>query len=383
MRGHWLWSTFLFFLLLSLTIIFLLGKAEKYAYLDAKNQKKYTKTGKLYYFFIFIILIVFCLIRNIDLYPKYPSLQTVDMQAYLYYFRSHNPVLWDWNAILSFNQSEPLFYTITWIIGAISLNHRFYWFVLYSFYIIAFLKFFSSTYKKSNYSFFYVLFIINLLYGMAALRSCIANAFCLFAFICMDKDKKLSAIILTFAAILCHYTAIFALPAILICWNKKIIEIKKKYFLLATLIAIIALLLIIPSINNYINTTKYAVYLNNPMSLIGQSPLIACGILCIIYYKRIKEFFPKRMPYVLCVLYNCTLIPLIVTFDISRVSDLFFYPRILVWITLMKCIETKFKKSSDKKIFIFFIFLLVLIYLIKALYDMRELGTMPYIFPFL
>ena len=65
---------------------FLVKRAEQYV-LYKHGVKKYAAQGKCLYMCAYLVLIFFCVIHNVDMYPKYPSENTIDMQAYIYFFQ--------------------------------------------------------------------------------------------------------------------------------------------------------------------------------------------------------------------------------------------------------------------------------------------------------
>lgn len=97
----------------------------------------------------YVILIVFCVIRNVEMYPTNQGEYTIDMQAYIYWFENGLAPKWEWKRILTFNQSEPLFFTINLVIRKFTSNYRVYWFVLYSIYIGCFLHFIKRTFRRT------------------------------------------------------------------------------------------------------------------------------------------------------------------------------------------------------------------------------------------
>lgn len=382
--GEWKWTTYIFFVTVSFVSVILVRNAEKFAYINkADGIKKYKKMGKIYLAFTYLLLIFFCVIRNIEMYPPYidgADIQTIDMKAYIYFFQNGLTAGWDWKKILTFNQWEPLFYSLNLLIRAFTSNYRIYWFILYSFYIICILFFITHTF---NYKMEYVVipyFIVGLLYGMCALRSCMANAICLLAFYCLQKKKNIKFIFFVLVATLFHYTAILVLPLVVVVSignNLRYLEREKCTCLL--IIGIVCIVIMIPIGRYIISLTKYSVYLGNRMTLMGQAPLVCCTLASLIFFNDIKRKYKRLRIYVYMVFYNFLLMPFIVEFDISRISDFFLFPRLLVWTMVVGCIRERCTDDNGKRIVSMGAFIIMMIWMLKIMYDMKAYGIMPYL----
>lgn len=379
--GNWKWTTFFLFVCIALISAMLIKCSRKSIYFDEKNNKeKYGFNAIVYIGLAYVLLISFCLIRNVEMYPPYPGEHSIDMNAYIYFFQNGLTAGWDWKKIVTFNQWEPLFYTINIIIRAFTDNYRIYWFVLYSFYLICMLLFLSKTITRDMEVVILPFFIIGLLYGMCALRSCIANAWCLLAFLNLQKKNKTKFVVYVLIATLFHYTAIVVLPLIIVIYVCEKIKSNERVKSCILLIMAFAIVLIMLPIGKYIILqTKYAVYLGNRMTLLGQAPLFCCVVMALIFFNDIKRKHNNMMVYIYMVLYNFLMMPFIVEFNVNRISDFFLLPRLVVWTMILGCIKDRVKGIGEKRAVSMFGFMVMALWMMKSIFDMKEYGIMPYL----
>ena len=71
------------FVIIAYMTTFLVKRAEQYV-LYKHGVKKYAAQGKCLYMCAYLVLIFFCVIHNVDMYPKYPSENTIDMHTLAY-----------------------------------------------------------------------------------------------------------------------------------------------------------------------------------------------------------------------------------------------------------------------------------------------------------
>ncbi len=383
--GEWKWTTFILFAGVAVVSTQLIKRAESHVYYSIyKGQKKYTSLGRIYLTLTYVLLITLCIIRNVDLYPPYigdaQTDSTTDMQAYIYFFREGMTAGWDWKKILTFNQWEPLFYSLNLLIRAFTANHRVYWFILYTIYCVCLLYFLTHVFDRNMCYAVVPFFIVQLLYGMCALRSCIANAICLVAYVQLQRKKTVSFLVLVIAATLFHYTAIFVLPLVIVVSIGNKIKNNRREKCIALIVLFISLFVLMRPIAEYlIAQTKYSVYLGHRMTIIGQAPLICCTICSLFFYNDIKKKFSSQLTFVYMVFYNFLVMPFIVEFNISRISDFFMLPRIVVWTLVVDCATDKIVEHRYKSIVKMGAFFIMFFWMIKTIYDMKNYGIMPYL----
>ena len=367
------------FVIIAYMTTFLVKRAEQYV-LYKHGVKKYAAQGKCLYMCAYLVQIFFCVIHNVDMYPKYPSENTIDMQAYIYFFQEGLTAGWDWKKIITFNQWEPLFYSINLFIRLFTSNYRIYWFILYSIYVICLLVFTSQFFDNIRTFCIYPFFIVQLLYGMCALRNCMANAFCLLAFCFLKKEKNALFILMVILAMGCHYTAVFVLPAIIaVECGKKLGNYRREKLLTIVVIATVVANIAIPIAKIEILQTKYSVYLGQKMTLLGQMYMVCCAAAGILFLNDMKKKYPELDFLVYIVAYNCILTPLIMEFNIYRINDYFMLPRLMVWSMVIECLQDKVKGQNSKKLVAIIGGFVMFMWMIKNVYDMQGYGIMPYL----
>lgn len=378
---NWKWTTFLLFFLIAIISTMLIKCSKKGIYFDDNSSRGKSGYNTIFYIGLaYVVLIIFCLIRNVEIYPPYPGEHSIDMNAYIYFFQNNLTAGWDWKKILTFNQWEPLFYTVNIIIRAFTDNYRIYWFVLYSFYLLCMLLFLFETIDGNMETVILPYFIVGLLYGMCALRSCIANAWCLLAFLNLQKNKKKKFVLYVLIATLFHYTAIVVLPLVVVIYVSKKLKSNERERCCIFVIMAFAMVFVTLPIGKYIiSQTKYAVYLGNRMTLIGQAPLFCCAVMTLLFFNDIKHKYMNMMVYIYIVLYNFLMIPFIVEFNVSRISDFFLLPRLIVWTMILGCIKDRVKGIAGKRAISILAFGIMMLWMMKTIYDMKEYGIMPYL----
>lgn len=377
--GRFNFFTMFMFAAIAFMTTYLVKNAEKYASYK-QEVKEYTVQGKLLYVCAYLVLILFCVIHNVDMYPKYPAEDTIDMQAYIYFFQEGLTAGWNWGKILTFNQWEPLFYSLNLFIRLFTSNYRIYWFVLYSIYIICLLVFTSNFFGNVKAFYVYPFFIVQLLYGMCALRNCMANAFCMLAFCFLKKGKKGLFIVMVIVAMGCHYTAIFVLPAIIATeCGKRIRDYKREKIFAIIVAATTVANIAIPIAEIVILQTKYSVYLGQSLSLVGQMYMICCGVSGVLFINCINKKYPQLTFLVYIAAYNCILTPMIMKFNMYRINDYFMLPRLVIWSMVIECLQDKVKGQNAKKLVGIMGGFVMLMWMIKSVYDMQGYGIMPYL----
>ncbi len=365
----WKWSTYGVFLIVSILVIYFIDLA----YFGRKNDKQ----KKVCYFLSYLVLIIFAVTRNIEMYPP----ASTDMQTYIYFFQSKLTDGWNWKKIITFNQWEPLFYQMNIWIRYFTDSYRIYWFILFSIIAFGILYFFVENYDNKIYINFVFLFIINYIYSMVALRSGIAVSICLVAFIFLKKGKINKAVFMILLATLFHYTAIVVLPGILLVrFFEKIKRNKVLWVRILVIICFSMILFMLPILQSLLLNTKYSAYLNFSLTILGQMPIIANAGLSLLFYKRIYDKYESKIYLVNLSIYNLLLVPIAINFGAYRINDFFLIPRLFVWGLILECIKDKFfsKDKRMKKIVTIIGFILALIWLTKIIYGMKEYGIMPY-----
>ena len=219
----WSLGTFLFFVLIGLTVSF-------FCKIGTENKGK--GNSGFFFFLAFLILFLVESLRSVNV--------GVDTEEYVDVFREAH--LSGYQAFL-IKPFEPLFMFYIYITSRITDNYIFLFACNAVIKQTAFITFVKKYWKKGDSFLFLPLFVINFQYELAAMRSALAVAFILYAFVYIDSRKYFLSILFSFIAIGFHYTAVFALAIIVfrlaLLYKKDRVSIKMLVLLMmATAIVI-------------------------------------------------------------------------------------------------------------------------------------------------
>ncbi len=385
--GEWLWTTYILYVVLIYTIVGLVKLAESRGVYGANRiSKVYTKHnafGIACYIMIWLILVMLAVTRNVELYPKYPSdTGTIDMQAYLYFFRIHFHPGWDWSKILTLRQTEPLFYTISNAVHFFTDNYRMMWFVVYGLVAFGFVLFISQNFNKNTNLYVLPVFFSAYLYSLSAIRTALSIAFAYIALTALKKHKFFSQWISTFFGFLSHYIIVVIFPVSFFNWIVNKIKNARRFWLcLGTMVFVGGSHLIMEITGRFIEGSKYKAYLSTgSSSIIGQAVVIVLGILVLFFYNELNVKYQNEMVYIHLAILNLLFVPFIINFNIYRVNYYFLPIRILAWGMVLRCIKDKFvcKNKGFQILIDCGAACLSFLWLTKCIYDMHGIGIMPY-----
>lgn len=264
--GQWLWSTYALYILLIYGIVYLVKLAETYGInrnFTIIKKSRHNSFGIACYGMIWLILVLLAVTRNIDLYPQYPNENgTIDMQAYLYFFRINHSPGWDWSKILLLKQTEPLFFVISNWVHSFTDNYVFLWLVIYAIVALGFVFFIEQNYYENVPLYILPVFFSAYLYSLSAIRTALSIAFAYIALSAMKRNRfwlRWTSFILGF---LSHYIIIVILPCKI--FHMMIMKIKKNrtvWLRVGCICAVLGSLGIMEIIKEIIRGTKYKSYL--------------------------------------------------------------------------------------------------------------------------
>lgn len=191
--------------------------------------------------------------------------------------------------IITFNQWEPLFYTINLFIRLFTSNYRIYWFILYSIYVICLLVFTSQFFDNIRTFCIYPFLLSNCCTGCARLETVWQMHFAYWHSAFKERKKALF-ILMIILAMGCHYTAVFVLPAIIaVECGQKLGNYRREKLLIIIVAATIVANIAIPIAEIVISQTKYSVYLGQRLTLRGQMYMICCAAAGVLFLNNMKK----------------------------------------------------------------------------------------------
>lgn len=219
---------------------------------------------------------------------------------------------------------------------------------------------------------------------MCAIRSGLSLAFFLSALAFRKQKKYIAMIIMLFLGYSSHYVIAVAIVGLIFDAMIRLFKNKKRIIVVTALLWLSVFWGFNRLFYNVIATTKYRVYLDHPMTLIGQLPYILLMLACIFYYKRINELFPNDILYVNLSIFNGLITPVIMMFQAYRVNMYFMLPRIYTWGMILYILGQKrwfrknivsFNRSMNLCDFIGGI--IAFLWFAKLVYDGKGNGIMP------
>ena len=398
MLYEWHWTTYILYVLLAGGVILCIKTMtndRQYSIIQTDNACINRRVA----YIIFIILLLFLpLSRNLDIYPTYLEYtsgggrRTIDPQAYVYQFSLYDKLNrfpeYDIKKILTLRQTEPLLYTIAYVVLRLGGNIKIIWLVVYGIIALCYAYFFKNTIQEDSNYLLLIPFLSLFLYGMSAIRSGLSFAFFYTGLACVKKKKGISAVLLFIAGYLSHYIIIFGFAGLI--FDFLATRIKNKRGLILSLFALLAALVIL--LENYgasiIAQTKYSSYLQSGhLTIKGQLPVLIVFFLCLFHYSDLKRKFNKDMLFVNMTIFGGLLVPLVIVFGIYRAENYFAISRLYTWGMLIKlwneehydsgkAIKVRFINSTQY-LYDFIGGICSFIWFTKQVYDMRGDGLMP------
>lgn len=391
MLYEWHWTTFILYCVMASVLIMGVRKLPVYSGMSHKNRSihiPFANAGILY-MFLFALLIILPVFRNLDMYPTYEDAissggRTIDAQTYVWQFLKGDAPGFHFKEMITMRQTEPILYLIAKLILTAGGDIKVVWLVVYSIIAICFLYFFSVTAEENrNYLLLFPVFY-TYLYSMCAIRSGLSLAFFLSALACRKQKKYIAMIIMLFLGYSSHYVVFIAVVGLIFDAMLRLFKNKKRIIVVVALLWLSVFWGFNRSFYNVIATTKYSVYLDHPMTLIGQLPYILLMLVCIFYYNKIKELFPNRTLYVNLSIFNGLMTPVIIMFQAYRVNMYFMIPRIYTWGMILYILGQKrwFRKNivifnRSMNICDFIGGIIAFLWFAKLVYDGKGDGIMP------
>jgi len=320
----WDWKTFIFYTLISISTIVLLKKGEqKPKYLFYFGNLKYSP-GNIYYVIAFIILVLFSILRSVEV--------GTDTITYVNSFRNATDFSFNWETMFLLKQKEPLYSLYIFLLRKVSNNYLIYFLVTYSIITYAVIRFVKSCFNKKSHYTVLILFILLFVYHFSAIRSGLSGAFILLSFCYLKDNKILKALLFTVVATLFHYTAVINILFIFVYKLFSSNILKSRYTIaLAIVTILISSNYVISFLQSSLLGTKYSYYISYQGTLVGNAFIILLAILVWIYFKDLKKQMGSNDVFLYSTLYIASLVPIIVATGAYRVPDIYFWPRLVVW----------------------------------------------------
>lgn len=394
MLYEWHWTTYILYIFVGL---FFLNCLKYLQYDDGKpgswTAMRNRRKRAVFIFAAYLILLALPMLRDIDIYPAYETavsegIRTIDPQGYIWQIMKGDNPGFHLIEMLTFQQTEPLFYTIAQFILKLGGGINMVWFVIFSLVIVCYIYFFRHTMEKGmNYMLLFP-FIPLFLYSMSGIRSGLSFAFFYAALANKKRGKTIAAIICLCIGFCFHSLIVFGIVGLIFdaVWKKLT---NQKYFAVFGFLFIVAGIVSLKTVlASIIVNTKYWSYLEGPgLTIIGQAPELLVFLLCLINYNKLKEKYPDRTLFMNLVIFNAFCVPFVIIFGAYRINMYFIFPRIYVWEMLIKLYTEKYKiygqkltfRIGEKKYGLYDLCGAVIAFLwsTKQLYDMRGMGIMP------
>lgn len=376
MSRSWDTVTFLLYVAISIIVVNLCKIGAVYESQSVSKHSALHKTSNLCYFIAFIILVLLATLRNEYVGSDTPVYVRDFMSATMYHF--------NYNNILSFNQSEPGFQLLLYVVRRFTDNYHVLFFICYSLIAGSYIKFIKYFYdEKSDYIFLQI-FIFFYVSNMSGLRSALGMVFLLPSFMALAEKKYLKSVILTVLAACFHYTMIFNIIIIGLSWvvSNPVIN-RRRWILPAAIIgAMITSYGAVSVLNGLLSVTKYAFYKTDveQLSLLGSAFYIIFAVLIFINYRRLLNRIEQKP--ILKGIMNCC-ISFLITYPVIfltaayRIPNYYALPRLTIWSELEKCYEENVTKNSII-LFRFLCQIVIILYLLYRFTRMAENGNFMY-----
>jgi len=266
----WDWPTFILYTFISLLTVALIKNGEKnarYIYINGIVKKKYGVIGNFFYIAVFSILVMFSALRSYEV--------GIDAFSYVNNFLNATNFEFNWKAVFTLVQGEPLYELYIFLLRKITSNYHIYFFVTYAIITYCFIYFIRSCFDKKSHFVVLILFILSYVYNFSAIRSGLSEALILISFCCLKDKKVMKAILFTVIAALIHYTAIVNILFIIFykIYSSKLFK-NRVVITLSIVIFIASSNYIIALLSEYILSTKYRYYLNYKGTVMGNAFII-------------------------------------------------------------------------------------------------------------
>lgn len=361
---YWSWGTFLLYIVVSLLVC---KCCKNGAVWRARENSKSTtasrfelRNSSLYYFIAFAILVLLGTLRTVEVGS--------DTQVYIEYFDNHRHFDFYISTLFSFNQMEPGFQLYLSLIKSISSNYTFLFLInsiLVAFAYISYVKFFFD--EKSNYTFLQI-FIFYYVSNMSGMRSALATVFLLFSFIQLAKGKYIKSIVLTLIACSFHYTMLFNLYVIVMTFLSKSKGSRRRKWLwiVSLVITVVVAFSSTYSLRGIFAGTKYSYYTERleSQSFLGSLFFIIYGIFAFGSYRYFtsSSLISKKIRSIYLVTLAFLIIyPALFVTGAYRIPNYYILPRLTVWGEMEEHYQDYI---YEKKIYRFFLQIIVIVYLL-------------------
>lgn len=363
------WSYATFFLYLFVTFI-VTNLCKHGAIIQFKRKKSsvniknsiYLKKENMYYFTAYLILLLIASLRTSNVGS--------DTAVYVGYFNSSSSFNFSIQQLFSFNQIEPGFQIYLEIVKNITNNYNIFFLITYSMVAYSYIRFIRYFFdEKSDYLFLQI-FIFFYVSNMSGMRSAMGMIFLLPSFIALSKQKYIKSIALTLCACCFHYTMMFNLGIIVMVWVLGSPYFKRKRWIFPTFMLIVSIFSYagLNILNGLISTTKYGFYTTSieDLSLLGSLFYVIFTIFIFCYHENLMRYIKNKE--ILGSMYYISIsflivYPAIFLTSAYRIPNYYAMPRLTIWASIVKIIESKIKPDS-RMYFRIIIQILVVLYLL-------------------
>ena len=315
------WVVAFVFYIIGLVLCALLRFAESNTHYK-KGKKKYKKEGRITYFFIYTILILFVLLMK----PSYGLLPYLDIFKGMSFYEQSG--FFSMDGLYDAQEVEPLF--MLWISAVRSMTHNQTLFIFLSFsYIwICVLYFSSSFYNRSSFTITFMAMwpvLIDFIFGM---RYAMAVATCLMAMVFFKNKRYFVGFILSIAACFIHYLALVFIMYLCFFFVLTLL-FKEKVDSIKVILLMVAGSAIFTVLGySVFSSFRFAYRMTDTVesnSILSYAPMILFAFVILFYSRKDKMGLGNN----LCSLYsyfNMVMLPITALWGVYRIPYLFLLP---------------------------------------------------------
>lgn len=316
------WVAASWFFVIGLILCALLGLAEGEAYF-VKGKKKYRKNGKIIYFVIYLIMILFVMLME----PGYGMEPYLDIFNEVGRYESGSS-LFSLEGLYDASKMEPFFMLWVSTIRSITNNQSIFIFVTFSYIWLCVLHFSSTFYKKKYFTITFMAIwpaLIDFIFGM---RYALAVATCLLAMSLFKKHRYVLGALFTFVASFTHFLA-FTFVLLLGFYFVASLLFKDKINSLKVLLFMVAGGAVFTTIGYSIfSTFRFAYRMTDTVesnSILSYAPMVMFAFV-ILYYNRNKNMDFGDNLCSMAAYFNMIMLPVTAMWGVYRIPYLFLLP---------------------------------------------------------
>ena len=242
------------------------------------------------------------------------------------------------------------------------------------------MKFYSKNIKDNKIIIITLLFIIPFISSFNLMRNSLAASLGLLAITSLKENKTIKFFLLSISSFLIHYTGIVLILLYLFIFFRNKIDNQNKRPILMIFITILFGTTTIGFFTNYLLKSKYYLYLNLKISLLGYLPLLLLLILVIVFYDDLLLLLKKdnNVIHLNSFIFSVSCLPFVLK-GAARFLMYFDFSRYILWGYIILVIKSKVPQFKNNRLLEIISFILIICWIIFRLYrNYYPDGIMPY-----